>query len=165
MDEMEFAKKYVFSNLKIVTVVNPRKEDYTFGATIDAGVDLGTGRLRSEQRTYMVKTGGQERLPGPIANMYLDQMAKLIAQDEDKFKNIIDWAVKAKYYDDLVVDVIDLIDSYQPLPQYLQKTEKEIETAKEEPFAGKDDNANPQTSGDGATQAAKRSVGRPAKVA
>lgn len=161
MDEMQFVKKYYFDHLKMVTVKNPRNEDYVFGATIEAGIDVATGKLRSEQRTYRVKAGERERLPGPMANMYLDQMAKLIAQDQDKFRFLIDFALKAQYYDDLIIDVIDLIETYQPLPQYLQKSEEEIKESREEPFAGKDNNAE-ATSQAGET---KRPVGRPAKVA
>jgi hypothetical protein len=160
MDEMEFVKKYYFDHLKMVTVKNPRSEDYIFGATIEAGVDVATGKLRSEQRTYRVQAGQRERLPGPIANMYLDQMTKLLAQDQDKFRFLIDFALKAQYYDELIVDVIDLIATYQPLPQYLQKTEEEIKEAKEEPFAGR--NSDAETS---QPKEVKRSVGRPAKVA
>lgn len=164
MDEVAFNTKYWFSNMKIVTVVNPREEDFVFGATVETGVDIATGKLKSEQRTYRVKAGTSERLPGPIANMYLDQMSKLIAQDEDKFQYMIDFALKAEYYDALISDSEDLIETYQPLPQYLQSSPR-VETVDEPAFAGKDSDEQPQTVGAGTQETAKNPVGRPKKVA
>lgn len=164
MDEVAFNQKYWFSNIKIVTVVNPREEDYIFGATIDTGVDIATGKPKSEQRTYRIKAGSSERLPGPIANMYLDQMSKLIAQDEDKFQYMIDFALKAEYYDALISDSEDILDTYQPLPQYLQTTPKD-EITEEPTFVGKDEDEQPQAVGAGIEQAPKNPVGRPKKLA
>lgn len=162
MDEIAFNTKYWFSNMKIVTVVNPREEDYVFGAMSETGVDIATGKLKQEQRTYRVRAGEMERLPGPIANMYLDQMSKLIAQDEDKFQYMIDFALKAEYYDALISDSEDLIETYQPLPQYLQKPE--AETPEEPAFAGKDSD-EPENSGTGVKTAPAANLGRPKKVA
>lgn len=165
MEETDFHKKYYFGLMKIVTVVNPRSEDYTFGATIQGSMNMETGRMQDEQRTYQVKAGTHQRLPGPIANMYLDQMSKLIAQDDNKFQFMIDFALKAQYYDDLIIDVQDIIDTYQPMPQYLQKEEVKEEIA-EAPFAGKDsnehagtDNSTPEETNQGTTE--KTRVGRP----
>lgn len=117
-------------------MINPRSEDYIFQATSDVGIDNATGKMKSEARTYRVKAGEHERFPGPIANMYLDQMAKLVAQDEDKFQFMIDFALKAQYYDQLIVSIEDLINAtYTPFPEYLDKPKDEAEIPVEKPFA------------------------------
>lgn len=153
MEETEFNDKYWHTNTKIVTVVNPRTEDYVFQAASDVGIDTSSGKMKTEIRHYRVPGGGNERFPGPIANMYLDQMSKLIAQDEDKIQFMIDYALKAQYYDQLIVSIEDLINSFQPSPEYLDKPKPEAktveETVPEEPFAA-------------AKQEVKR--GRPPKV-
>lgn len=141
IDEQAFAKKYWHTNTQIVTVVNPRKEDYIFQATSEVGVNLDTGKMQSEARTYRVPHGGKERFPGPIANMYLDQMSKLVAQDDDKIQYMIDFALRSQYYDDLIVSVEDLIHTYTPFPEYLDKGDKVEEKPAEEPFAGLKDEA------------------------
>lgn len=141
-----------------MTVVNPRKEDFVFQATSEVGVDTSTGKMKAEARTYRVKAGEHERFPGPIANLYLDQMSKLIAQDDNKFQFMIDFALKAQYYDDLIVDKESLINTYQPHPGYLDKPEEATETAPaaEVPFAA-------ATAAN--TEKAPRKPGRPPKVA
>lgn len=141
MDEQQFNEKYWYSNTKIITVANPRSEDYIFQATTEVGVDMVTGKMKSETRQYRVAAGKEERFPGPIANMYLDQMAKLVAQDEEKIQFMIDYALKAQYYDDLIVGIEDLINTYQSHPAYLDKPETKPEAVnttlqtEEEPFA------------------------------
>lgn len=137
MDETAFWDKYWHSNTKIVTVVNPRTEDYIFQAMSETGIDTATGKMRAEQRTYRVPQGGQERFPGPIANMFLDQMSKLVAQDDDKIQYMIDFALRAQYYDDLTVGIEDLIHTYTPFPEYLEKPAEDAEKKPEEiPFGG-----------------------------
>lgn len=137
MEEKEFNDKYWFSNTKIVTVNNPRSEDYIFQATSDVGIDTATGKMKTEARTYRVRKGEHERFPGPIANMYLDQMSKLIAQDDDKIQFMIDFKLKAEYYDDLIVGIEDLINTFQPHPAYLKDEDKDgsVGETAEEPFA------------------------------
>lgn len=138
IEEQEFNDKYWHSNTKLVTVINPRTDDYVFQAVSETGIDTSTGRMKAEQRTYKVPAGGNERFPGPIANIYLQQMTALVAQDEEKIQYLIDYALKAQYYDQLIVNVEDLINTYTPFPEYLEKP-KETETAeqpKEEAFAG-----------------------------
>lgn len=154
VEEKDFNDKYWFSNTKIITVVNPRSEDYVFQATSDVGVDTATGKMKTEARKYRVKAGEHERFPGPIANMYLDQMSKLIAQDEEKFQFMIDFSLKAQYYDDLIVGVEDLMNTYHENPAYLNNKAEEVDEetpeVAEEPFAA----AKPE-----------RKPGRPPKTA
>lgn len=136
MEEADFIKKYWHPNSEIVTVVNPRSEDYLFQATIETGVDTSTGRMHSEARHYKVAAGGTERFPGPIANMFLDQMSKLVAQDDDKIQFMIDFSLRAQYYDQLTVAVEDLTKGYQPFPEYLESsTEAAKPAVVEQPFA------------------------------
>lgn len=99
---------------------------------------MTTGRMKSETREYRVAAGQEERFPGPIANLYLDQMAKLVAQDDEKIQFMIDFKLKAQYFDDLIVGVEDLINTYTSHPAYLDKPEtkpeSEADAAKREPL-------------------------------
>jgi hypothetical protein len=137
MDETVFNDKYWHSNSVIVTVANPRNEDYKFSAVAQAGLDSGTGKMREEQRHYRVPAGGSERFPGPIANIYLDQMTKLLAQEEDKIHFLIDYALKAQYYDRLTVATEDPSQGYQEeRPSYLdQPSDVDNKQTTEVPFA------------------------------
>lgn len=136
MDEQAFTDKYWKKNTEIVEVLNPRTVDYVFQATVDTGIDVSTGRMKAEARRYMVKAGGSERFPGPIANMYLDQMSRILAQEDNRFDRMIDPSERAKYYDQLIVGTDDLISSYNELPQYAGIGEKTEDAApKEEAFA------------------------------
>jgi hypothetical protein len=138
-EEANFWQKYRYDHLKMVTVINPLTEDYDFQCVVEAGVDMATGKMNSEARQYRVKAGGTERFPGPIANIYLDQICRIVAQNEDKFRHLMDWALRAKYYDRLVVDVEDLVSTYQPFSNYLQESETEdspqTDEVEEKPFA------------------------------
>lgn len=150
MDETEFNDKYWHSNTKLVTVINPRTEDYIFQATIETGLDVTTGRMKSEARHYRVPAGGTEKFPGPIANMYLDQMSKLVAQDDEKIQFMIDYALKAQYYDDLTVSIEDLIHDYTPQKEYLNGAVDDKAEEPEQAFAG-------------ASAPAPKKLGRPPK--
>jgi hypothetical protein len=108
--------------------------------TNDVGVNMQTGKMATDTRHYRVPAGGSERFPGPIANMYLDQMSKMVAQDEDKIQYLIDFTLRAQYYDQLTADVEDLIHSYTPFPEYLNGTDeqKAADTAVEAPSRSPD---------------------------
>lgn len=133
MTEEEFNEKYWLTNLKIAVVVNPLTEDYKFGCTVETGIDVATGKAKVESREYVVKAGGKERFPAPVANIYLSQMSRLKAQEDDKFPQYIDYAYRASVYDDLIVEIIDMVDSYQPFDTY-NKEEKAVEEKIEKPF-------------------------------
>jgi hypothetical protein len=136
LEEQEFVTKYWHANTEVVTVINPTKDDYDFQATVDAGIDIATGRPKPEARQYRVPAGGTARFPGSVANMYLDQMSKLLSQQENKFERMVDFSTKAEYYDRLTADTEDLIQSYVPNPAYDEKQETVTETKTEEvPFA------------------------------
>lgn len=136
-DEQAFWAKYQHPNSEVVTVVNPTSSDYVFQATVDAAMDVRTGRPRSEARQYMVPKGGSQRFPGSIANMYLDQMSRQLAGEENRLDRMVDWTERAKYYDQLTADTEDLIASYTPNPAYVddnQHVATDVEA--EVPFAG-----------------------------
>jgi hypothetical protein len=156
VDEKEFLEKYWFKNTEVITVTNPRDTDYVFQMMVETGLNPATGKMGQEQRTYIVPAGGSERFPGPIANLYLDQMAKLLAQDDDRIQFMVDFALKAQYYDDLIANKDDLIAQHVPqsTPNYLKAAEQ-APVAQEQPFAG----AVPAES----TPEPKR-MGRPPKV-
>lgn len=161
MDEKQFVEKYNFDNLKMVTIVNPTSEDFTFGITMETSVDISNGQMKSETKQYVVRAGDKERLPGVAANLYLDQISKKIAQEEDRFALYPDFAERAKYYDDLIVEVEDMLGSFQSLPQYTDveedtadEQEKPFETIKETP------NEQPQATGKGTPNSTKGSTER-----
>lgn len=145
MEETEFNDKYWYGNTKLVIVENPRDEDYVFRSVVSEGVDPMTGRMRETARTYRVKAHSSERFVGTIANLYLDQMTKLLAQDEEKIHFLIDFQLRAQYYDRLTVEVTDLIHDYQPVKEYLNGAEEtEVTAPVEQPFAGaKETNEEP----------------------
>ena len=125
--------RYRFDNYKMVTVINPRKEDYNFLV---------------EGRPYSIKAGSKKRFPGQIANVYIDHMIKLVAQDEKKIQFLVDPALREKYYQKLIIGVDDLIDPTMPDSKpYLDDDNTKSDTAteeaegsdEEEAFAGAED--------------------------
>lgn len=118
-EEQDFFQKYWFAPTVLITVVNPRTDDYTFTMLTSTGMDIAAGRMKTEERTYTVKAGNHARFPGQIANIYLDQMSKMVAQDDDNIGGYVDFAVRAKYYADLIVSIEDTVETYIPLPAEL----------------------------------------------
>jgi hypothetical protein len=117
LEEKEFAAQYWFTSNFVITVTNPRSEDFAFNAVVQVGYDPSTGKVKEESRTYTVPKGGSQRFTGPVANIYLSLMSKIIAQEEDRFSNYIDPSVRAEYYDQLIAAKEDLIDNYRAFDQ------------------------------------------------
>lgn len=103
--KLDFNKKYWFTSLQMVEVINPTAEDYPFMV---------------EMRHFIVKAGANERLPGVIANVYLDQMSKILAQGDDKLAFMADPQLMKIYFDKLIVDVESLIPEINNVPAYLR---------------------------------------------
>jgi hypothetical protein len=101
----DFNKKYWFNTLQMVTVINPLTYDWPFMV---------------EMRHFIVKAGSHESFPGVIANVYLDQMSKILAQDDDKLGFMADPALKKLYYDKLIVSVESLVHEHDNTPAYLK---------------------------------------------
>lgn len=101
----DFYKKYWFNSLQMVTVINPKPEDWPFMV---------------EMRRFIIKSGATERFPGVIANVYLDQMSKILAQDDEKLGYMADPSLRRLYYDKLIVNVEELVNDYNPTPEYLR---------------------------------------------
>lgn len=101
----EWNKRYWFNTLQMVTVVNPLTYDWPFMV---------------EMRHFIIKAGGTESFPGVIANVYLDQMSKILAQNEDKLGFMADPALKKIYYDRLIVSVESLVQEQDNTPAYLK---------------------------------------------
>lgn len=101
----EFWKLYWFSPLQMVTLINPKSYDFPFMV---------------ELRNFIIKAGAKEKMPGTVANLYLDQMTKIMAQDDDKLTLISDFAFRKLYYDKLIVDVESLIKEESTTPAYLK---------------------------------------------
>lgn len=94
LTKAEFNRRYWFNNYQMVTVVNPLPDDFYFFV---------------EMRRFMVPKDGQESFPGPIANLFLDQMSKMLTQNEEKMELLSDMAFKASYYNKLIVEVKNLV--------------------------------------------------------
>lgn len=100
----DFWKIYWFSPLQMVMLINPKKYDY---------------RFMVENRNFIIKAGAQEKMPGTVANVYLSQMTRIMAQDDDKMSFLSDFALMRQYYDKLIVDVESLIAEDHSQPAYL----------------------------------------------
>lgn len=105
MTKDDFWRKYWFSPLQMVTLINPKSEDYKFMV---------------EMRNFVIKAGTKEKMPGTVANVYLSQMTRIIAQDEDKMQHLSDFALMKQYFDRLIVDVESLVAEDHSQPEYLK---------------------------------------------
>lgn len=101
----DFWKKWWFTPYDMVQVVNPKPEDYHFMV---------------ELRPFVIKAGTSEKMPGTVANVYLSQMSRILAQDEDKMQHMSDFLLMEAYYKRLVVTTESLIKEDTSVPAYLQ---------------------------------------------
>lgn len=101
----EFWKQYWFTPMHMVTLVNPKETDYHFMV---------------EMRNFVIKAGAQETMPGTVANVFLSQMTRILAQDDDKMEHLSDFALMKKYYDKLIVNVKNLVPNLDNTPSYLK---------------------------------------------
>ncbi len=134
LTKAEFHRRYWFSSYQLVTVINPRAEDFFFMV---------------EMRHYTVPAGGQESYPGPIANMYLDQMTKIITQDEEKMELLSDFMFKANYYNKLIVEVKNLAPESQKVTWQDEMRKKAMEMPpwmQNQPPGMSEQSTNPQSS-------------------
>ena len=106
----DFNKFYWFTSLQMVTVTNPTEEDFPFMV---------------EMRHYMVRKGQQESFVGPIVNVYLNHMAKTIAQNENRLEMLADVTYLASYYKNLIVEVKDLAPQYDPTNNWQHRMKQE----------------------------------------
>lgn len=116
--QADFNQQYWFSSLQMVTVVNPKDSDFEFMV---------------EGRHFMVRAGATERLPGVIANVYLDMMTKIIAQDDKNLSYMSDPQLMRVYYDKIIVDKEDMIQEHANVPAYMRNipttaTEPSVDT-------------------------------------
>lgn len=119
---MKFIEKYWFSNLQMVTVRNPFKGDIVF---------------MHEMRTYAVKEASEARLPGSIANLYLDLVSRTLAQQADDLGAIGDPEKCGSYYDQIIISVEDSMPEYDTATGFAVKT-KESTVAPTQPFQSED---------------------------
>lgn len=101
----EFVQKYWFGSLQMVTVINPKSYEFPFMV---------------EGRHFVIGPAAKERFPGIIANVYLDQMSRIMAQDKDQLGFLADPTLKKMYYDQLIVDVESLVNEASNVPAYLR---------------------------------------------
>jgi len=113
MTKDEFWKVYYFSPLQMVTLINTKSYDYKFMV---------------EGRNFIIRAGVKEKVPGTIANVYLSQMTRIMAQDDDKMQFLSDFALMRVYYDKLIVDVENLINEVNNTPAYLSNVPEHMKT-------------------------------------
>lgn len=111
----DFHKLYWFSPLQMIEVINP-----AWAAVEGGGFISKDYQFTVEMRHYIILAGKTERFPGIIANVYLDAMARIIAQNEDRLGFIGDPNLKREYYDKLIVAVDNLAPEYDAGPAYLR---------------------------------------------
>ena len=101
----EWRKKYWFDTYTTVTVKNPKDTDYNFMV---------------EGRHYVVPAKQVERLVGMLANVYLDQMSKILAQEDGNLAFMADPNLSRIYYDLLITGVEDMRPKADQTPFYLR---------------------------------------------
>lgn len=118
-----FNQRYWFTTLQMVEVLNPTW--YREG---------GTGEAVSrdypfmvELRHFIIRAGQHERLPGIIANVYLDGMSKILAQNDDKLGFMSDPNLMKYYYDQLIVDVEDMMPRVDSTPAYMRNIPQTVQ--------------------------------------
>jgi len=117
LNNQQFNDQYWFNSLQMVEVRNPAW--YREGGT---GEPVNRDfPFMVEMRHFIIPAGGTEEFPGPIANLYLDQMSKMLAQNEEKLAFMTDPALKKLYYDQLIVNVRSLVqEADSSTPEYLK---------------------------------------------
>lgn len=105
LSKEDFVRQYWFTTYQSVTVINPKNEPMPFMA---------------EGRHFIVEAGSKATFPGPIANVYLDKIARIIAQDKDELGFMADPTLKKIYYDRLIVGVESTIREASNVPAYLK---------------------------------------------
>lgn len=113
----EWQRKYWFNSLQMVTVINPKPNAWPFMV---------------EMRNYNIDGGATERFPGAIANVYLDQMSKILAQDDDRLGFMTDPNLMKIYYDQLIIDVEDLVQQSSSVPAYLRMPQQTVQVPQAE---------------------------------
>lgn len=117
LTKKEFNDRYWFSPLQMVTLINPKTEDY---------------RFMVEMRHFVIRGGATESFPGTVANVYLSQMTRILAQDNDEMNLLSDVALMAKYYDSLMVDVKNMAGEDTSEPAYMKHVLKHTVDSKQE---------------------------------
>ena len=102
----EFFNVYWFQPTDMVTLLNPQDKDYPFMV---------------EGRHFIIKAGEQIQMPGTVANVYLSQMTRILAQDENKMEFLSDYNLMKQYYDRLMVDVKSMLQEVNNEPAYLSQ--------------------------------------------
>jgi len=105
LTKKEFWAKYWFSPLQMVTLKNPKQTDYNFMV---------------EMRNFVVRAGATETMPGTVANVYLSQMTRIMAQDDEKMEHLSDFNLMKIYFDKLIVNVKDMMRETNNQPAYLK---------------------------------------------
>lgn len=124
LSKADFVKRYWFTTLQMVTV---RSAEWHFDK--ETGIRSSQDFVfMSEGRHFMVPANGQQEFVGPIANRYLDQMAKALAQADNRLEAMADFMYVAEYYNQLVVSVKDLAPEYNPANDWQKRAQAAADT-------------------------------------
>lgn len=110
LTKQEFNQRYWFTSLQMVTVKNLKATDYPFTC---------------EMRHYIVRAGATEDFVGSIANVYLSNMSRIMAQDEEKLEFMSDPSFMAMMYDRLIEKIKNLAPQYDPTPTWQQAVQQQ----------------------------------------
>ena len=105
MTKEEFWSKYWFTPMQLVTLINPKADDCMFMV---------------EGRHFTIKAGATEQMPGTVANIYLNHMTRIMAQDDDRLELMSDFNLMKIYFDKLIVNVKDMMQETDNTPAYLR---------------------------------------------
>ncbi len=114
LTKKDFWATYWFSPMQMVTLTNPKVTDYLFMV---------------EERHFIIRAGATESMPGTVANIYLSQMTRILAQDENRMEFLSDLNLMKIYYDKLIVDVKSLMPEYNVQPAYLSHVPEHMKAA------------------------------------
>lgn len=115
LNTKQFNDKYWFNSLQMIEVLNPAWYPESPGHFVDRDYPFMV-----EMRHFIIKAGQTEKFPGVIANVYLDQMSKIMAQNDDKLSYMTDPELRKIYYDNLIVSVTSLVQEQFNGPEYLK---------------------------------------------
>lgn len=102
----EFYDTYWFQPTDIVTLLNPLAEDYIFMV---------------EGRHFKIAASAVLDLPGTVANVYLNNMTKIMAQNDDRMDLLSDFNLMAQYFNKLISNKKSTMVEFDPTPAYMKQ--------------------------------------------
>jgi len=119
MTKKQFYDKYWFTPFDMVKIRNIKSEDF---------------RFMVEMRHFIIRANSELNVPGTVANVYLNQMTKILAQDEEKMHLLSDYNFRAEFYDRLIVETSNNMPVMDSTPEYLKRVPQEAKVSEVKPM-------------------------------